>query len=68
MTVVVAVALAAALYGWGLVRVARERRPCPRAAPFAFAAGLIAIGAALSGPLDARADASLSWHMVCTSP
>jgi len=64
MTVVVALALAAALYGWGLVRVARERRPFPRAAPFAFAAGLITIGAALSAPVDALAGASLSWHMV----
>jgi putative membrane protein len=64
MTVLAALALVAALYGWGLVRVARERRSFSRVAPFAFGAGLTVIGAALSRPLDALADASLSWHMV----
>lgn len=64
MTVVVMLAAAAAAYGWGLVRVARIRRPFPRYAPFAYAAGLSAIAAALLGPIDRLADASLSWHMV----
>jgi putative membrane protein len=64
MTVVLLLALVAALYAWGLVRVARARRPFSRIAPFAFGAGLLAIGAALCGPVDALADASLSWHMV----
>lgn len=57
-------ALAAGLYAWGYVRVARAGRPFPRAAPAAFGAGLAAIAAALFGPLDALAGASLSWHMV----
>ena len=64
MTLAVLLALGAALYGWGLVRVRRAGRPFPRFAPFAWTAGLGAIAAALFGPLDALADASLSWHMV----
>ena len=56
--------LTAALYGWGLVTLARVRRPFPRSAPFAFGAGLVVIASVLFGPMDALADASLSWHMV----
>ncbi|HEV3088173.1 MAG TPA: cytochrome c oxidase assembly protein [Candidatus Elarobacter sp.] len=63
MTVLLALAVAAAVYGWGLMRVARAGRPFSRVAPLAFGAGLLAIGAALCGPVDALADASLSWHM-----
>ncbi len=63
MTVVPALAIGAALYAWGLVRVARARRPFPRFAPLAFAAGEIALAAVLLGPVDALSDASLSWHM-----
>lgn len=64
MTLAVLLALSAALYAWGFRRVARAQRPFPRFAPLVFAAGLLAIAAALFGPLDALADASLSWHMV----
>jgi cytochrome c oxidase assembly factor CtaG len=64
MTIVAGIALAVALYGWGLVRVARARRRFPRWAPVAFALGLAAIAAALLGPLDDLSDAFLSWHML----
>jgi putative membrane protein len=56
--------LSAAAYGLGVVRVRRARRAFPRAAPAAFACGLAVVAAVLLGPVDARADASLSWHMV----
>ncbi|HEX3467186.1 MAG TPA: cytochrome c oxidase assembly protein [Candidatus Elarobacter sp.] len=64
MILILALAASAALYGWGLLRVARARRPFPRFAPFAFGAGLVVIAAALLGPIDELSDASLSWHMV----
>lgn len=57
-------AVSAALYGWGLVRVRQARRPFPRAAIVAFALGLLTVAAALLGPLDDLSDAQLSWHMV----
>lgn len=57
-------AVAAAAYGFGLFRIARARRRFPLRAVVCFAAGLIAVGAALSPLLDGRADAALSWHMV----
>jgi putative membrane protein len=56
--------LAAALYGWGTVRVRRAARPFPLHAIAAFIAGLVVIAAALTGPLDELADRSLAWHMV----
>jgi putative membrane protein len=64
MTAAVLLVLGTALYAWGYVRVRRARRPFPRSAPYAWAAGLIVLAAALLGPLDELADASLSWHMV----
>ncbi|HWT06273.1 MAG TPA: cytochrome c oxidase assembly protein, partial [Xanthomonadales bacterium] len=64
MTIALPLALTAALYAWGLLRVMRARRPFPRFAPLAFAGGIVAIGAVLFGPVDALSDASLSWHMV----
>lgn len=63
MTAIAAVALAGALYAWGLVRIRRSGRPFPALAPVAFALGLAAGGAALAGPVDAFADESLAWHM-----
>jgi len=56
--------LSAALYGWGLARVARLGRAFPRACAVWFALGLAALAGALLGPLDDLADASLAWHMV----
>jgi cytochrome c oxidase assembly factor CtaG len=56
--------LAAALYGWGVARLRRARRPFPAARAVAFGAGLAVVAAALAGPLDDLADASLAWHMV----
>ena len=64
MIVALTLAAGAALYGWGLWRVRQLRRPFPAFAPAAFGAGLLVIAAALSPPMDALADASLSWHMV----
>jgi putative membrane protein len=55
--------LSAALYAWGVVRARRAGRAFPVAAVLAFAAGLAVLAAALTGPVDARADASLAWHM-----
>ena len=63
MIVALTLAAGAALYGWGLWRVRQVRRPFPAFAPAAFGAGLLVIAAALSLPMDALADASLSWHM-----
>ena len=63
MTIALPLLLSAALYAWGLARVVRAGRAFPRLAPFAFGAGLVAIAAALLGPMDALADASLAWHM-----
>jgi putative membrane protein len=56
--------LSAAPYAWGVVRVRRAGRAFPLGAVLAFAAGLALLAAALAGPIDARADASLAWHMV----
>lgn len=64
MMLALSLILAAALYAWGLARARRRHRPFPRFAPLAFFAGLFVIAATLFGPLDARADASLSWHML----
>jgi putative membrane protein len=64
MTVVALAIASALLYGWGLRRAARSQRPFPRLAPLAFGGGLVAVAAALVGPLDGLADTSLSWHMV----
>lgn len=64
MTVVALLVLSAALYAWGYARVRRARRPFSVVSVAAFAAGLVTIGAALLGPIDTLADASLSWHMV----
>ena len=64
MTIAALLALGAALYAWGLVRVRRARRPFPRGSVAAYALGLGAIAAVLFDPLDTLADASLSWHMV----
>ncbi len=64
MTLGAVLVLAAVLYAWGCVRVVRLQRPFPVLAPAAFGAGLLTIAAALFGPMDGFADASLSWHMV----
>jgi cytochrome c oxidase assembly factor CtaG len=61
---VATLAIAAALYAWGLARVRAAGR---RFSPFAvasFALGLAAIAVLLSGPFDDLADGSLAWHMV----
>lgn len=63
MTIVAVLALSGALYGWGLLRMRAAARPFPARAVVAFAAALVAAGAALAGPLDDLADASLAWHM-----
>lgn len=54
----------AAIYGWGVIRMRHERRSIGIVHVVAFLCGLITIAAAVDGPLDALADASLSWHMV----
>jgi cytochrome c oxidase assembly factor CtaG len=64
VTVTVLLVLAAALYAWGLLRVHRSGRTFPPFAPIFFVLGLASAGAAVLGPLDDLADASLSWHMV----
>jgi putative membrane protein len=64
VTVALALLASAALYAWGVVRVRSARRAFPRHAVVAFAAGLAVVAAALLGPVDARSDASLAWHMV----
>lgn len=64
MTAALPIALAALLYGWGLARVRRGRRPFPPRAAALYALGLAALAGALLGPLDALADDALSWHMV----
>nr|MDQ6944584.1 cytochrome c oxidase assembly protein [Candidatus Eremiobacteraeota bacterium] len=46
------------------IRVRRAGRAFPWRAVAAFEAGLIVVAASLLGPIDARADASLAWHMV----
>jgi putative copper resistance protein D len=56
--------LAAFLYAWAIVRVRRAGRPFPVLAIVAFATGLALVAAALAGPVDELADASLAWHMV----
>ncbi len=56
--------LAAALYGWGVVRVRRAGRPFPARAVVLYALGLVVLAASLLGPIDELADAALSWHMV----
>jgi cytochrome c oxidase assembly factor CtaG len=61
--ILAALAIAAAGYGFGLLRITRARRRFPLRAAGCFAAGLIAAGSALL-LLDERADAALSWHMV----
>src|SRR6202043_3964633 len=63
MTLAVVLALGAGCYGYAWARIRRLHRPFPRYAPLAYGAGLAAIAAVLYGPLDALADASLSWHM-----
>ena len=57
-------ALTALAYTVGYVRVRRLGRAFSPYAALAFAAGLGVMVAALYGPIDALADASLSWHMV----
>jgi cytochrome c oxidase assembly factor CtaG len=54
-------AVLAALYGWGVLRV---RRPWPAWRTVAWAGGLVALGLALAGPVDAAADRRLADHMV----
>jgi cytochrome c oxidase assembly factor CtaG len=56
--------VAIGLYAWGIVRVRRAGRPFPVHAIVAFAGGLAIVAAALTGPIDDLADASLAWHMV----
>jgi cytochrome c oxidase assembly factor CtaG len=61
----VLLALTAAAYAWGCARLRRRLgRPFSPYAVLAFAAALVVTVAALYGPIDALADASLSWHMV----
>jgi putative membrane protein len=64
MIAAVPIALAALLYGWGVLRVRRARRPFPPRAIVLYALGLAALAGALLGPLDGLADGALSWHMV----
>lgn len=64
MTVIALLLLTAGVYGWAYRRVRRAGRRFPAASVAAFAAGVLTIVAAVAGPLDALADASLAWHMV----
>lgn len=64
MTVLASLAIAAALYAWGVARVRRAGRAFPLGAVAAFAAALVIVGLVLLGPIDALADASLAWHML----
>jgi cytochrome c oxidase assembly factor CtaG len=52
----------AALYGWGVARAGRRGWPWTRTA--AFAAGCVALAAALAGPIETRSDDDLSAHML----
>ena len=64
MIVLLSLAIAALLYGWGFARVRRAHRPFPPSAVLAFALALAALVIALFGPIDERATSSLTWHMV----
>jgi cytochrome c oxidase assembly factor CtaG len=64
MTIALPIALAAALYGWGVLRARRAHRAFPPRAIVLYALGLIALAGSLLGPLDALADGALSWHML----
>jgi putative membrane protein len=59
-----ATVLSALLYALGLHRLAQAHRHFPARATLCFALGLVVITGALSPPLDALADASLTWHML----
>jgi len=61
--IVVSLAAAAALYGYGLERARKRALPTPPAAIAAFTHGLVAAGFVLLAPMDGLADASLAWHM-----
>jgi putative membrane protein len=58
--------LAAGLYllGVGRFGAAHPRTPFPRRWVAAFAAGLLALAAAVVGPVDRLAEELFSWHMV----
>ena len=62
--IVASLVAAALLYGWGCVRARQAGRAVAPGAVVAFALGLAVVAAVLLGPVDARADASLAWHMV----
>jgi putative membrane protein len=61
----VVILAAAALYALGVRRydAAHPHRPFPRGAVLAFAGGLIALGAALVGPVERLAQDRFTWHM-----
>ncbi|GAC1659498.1 MAG: hypothetical protein NVS4B13_04460 [Candidatus Elarobacter sp.] len=61
--IALALLLAAALYGCGIVRMRRAGRPFPAGAIVFFAGGIAVVGAALIGRLDELSDVALSWHM-----
>src|SRR5579884_2348476 len=58
--------VAAVLYGLGARRIWRRgpQRLLPRWRAGCFALGLLAVGSAIIGPLDAQADLRFSMHMV----
>jgi putative membrane protein len=64
MTIVAVLVLSGALYGWGLLRMRAAGRPFSVHSVTAFGCALGVVAAALLGPLDGLADASLAWHMV----
>jgi cytochrome c oxidase assembly factor CtaG len=63
MMLALMLAASAALYAWGWCASRARHRPFPALRAGAFAPGSLVVAAALLGPLDALADASLSWHM-----
>lgn len=64
MTIVALGALAAILYGWGVLRARRLGRAIAPGAVAAYAGALLVIVATLAGPLDSLSDRWFSWHMV----
>ncbi len=62
--IVFSIALAAALYGFGLIRARERGRALRGGRTAAFLCALLFAGCVLLGPLDALADVALSRHMV----
>ena len=59
------IAACGAVYGWAVIRAERDAGlTVPLRASTSFVSGLMLVAVALVGPVDARAHAHFSWHMV----